>query len=158
MTTQNATLVNLASVEISLAPMRPEEGSAVIRKYLRRGGSEQEDAERLSGELGGHPLAIAHFAGYVARSQCSLQLILRSLRDRKYSSRIWAAGSVASLSGYARTLGTVWDLALTRLSKDARKLLNIISFLNPDSIPEEMFLGHEPSPRQSKWQYWDDFR
>ena len=156
-TTQNATLISLSSFEINLAPMNPAEGSALIHKYLQRGVSEKEDAERLSRELGGHPLAIAHF-GYLATSRCSLHLILESLRGRKYSSRIWADGSVASLSGYARTLKTVWDLALTRLSEDARKLLNMISFLNPDSIPEEMFLGHEPSPIQRKWQYWDEFR
>ena len=124
-TTQNATLMNLASFAINLAPMRSAEDSALIRKYLQRGESEKEDAERLSRELGGHPLAIACFAGYLARSQGSLQLILDSLRDRKYSSRIWADGSVASLSDYPGTLETVWDLALTRLSEDARKLLNM---------------------------------
>ena len=158
MTTQNATLTYLTSVEVELTPMQPAEGSALIHKHLQQGESENEDAEKLSIKFGGHPLAIAHFASYLARPQGSFQLILLSPRDRGHSRGIWFDGSVASLCGYPRSLETVWDLALTRLSIDARELVNILSFLNPDSIPEEMFLGHESSTKQSKWQYWHDFR
>ena len=158
MTTQNATLTNLASAQINLGPMKPAEGSALIRKFLLLDEPENEAAERLSRELGGHPLAIAHFSGYLGRSDDALQVLLKSLQHRKLSRHIWADGDVPSSSGSAPTLETVWDLAFTRLSEDARKLLNMISFLNPDSIPEEMFLCHELSPGQGKWQGWDGSR
>ena len=157
-TTQNATLTDLASVQIDLGPMKPVEGSALIHRCLLLGESEKEDAERLSRELGGHPLAIAHFAGYLGRSHHPLQLLLNSLQHRKLSHCIWADGGVPSSNDSGPILETVWDLAFTRLSEDARKLLKIISFLNPDSIPEEMILGHEPSPGQGKWQGWDESR
>lgn len=107
MTTQNATLTNLASVQINLGPMKSAEGSALIHKFLLRDESEKEDAERLSRELGGHPLAIAHFAVYLGRSDDILEVLLKSLQHRKLSRHIWADGGVPSSSGSARTMETV---------------------------------------------------
>lgn len=140
-TTQNATLTDLASVQIDLGPMNPTEASALIRKCLLRDESGKEVTERLSRELGGHPLAIAHFAGYLDGSDDALQVLLSSLQHRKLSHHIWADGGLPSLRGSARTLETVWDLALTRLSEDARKLLNVISFLNPDYTRRDVLVS-----------------
>jgi hypothetical protein len=134
--------------------MSKKEGSELIRKHLRRGGSEDEAAQKLSVELGGMPLAIAHFAGYVSRSQCSLDQILESLQDRLKCSQIWAQKNPTSFSGYNRTLETVWDLAFRRLTADAREILEIIAFLEPDYIPEEMFVGQELSEEIHGWKYW----
>lgn len=72
-TSQNPDLIHLTRDEIHLQPMSPAEGSSLIQSYLRRGASEQAAAERLSRDLGGLPLAISHFAGYVARSQCTIE-------------------------------------------------------------------------------------
>jgi predicted ATPase len=138
--------------EILLQPMSPEEGCSLIQRYLRRGGSEQEASESLSASLGGLPLAISHFAGYVARSQCPIDQISQSLRDRFHSSQIWTSETVASTSVYQHTLATVWDLAWLRLSNDSKKLLYQVAFLNPDSIPEDLFIGevNDIAPK-----YWD---
>ena len=166
MTSQNADLIHLAKDDILLEPIPPEEGSALIQRYLRRGGSEKEAAESLSRELGGLPLAITHFAGYVAKSQCTIEQILESYRQRYKSSQIWSAAPTASTSDYTHTLATVWDLAWHRLSGDARQLLEIMAFLNPDSMPERLFigpaLGDQPpfaAPIQTKdWEFWDVHR
>lgn len=158
MTTQNATLTDLASVQIKLRPMDPAEGSALIRMILLCGESQEEDAKRLSRELGGHPLAIAHYAGFIGRSHDRVQILLLSLQHRKHSRRVCANGGVPSSSDSAPTLEMVWKLAFNRLSEDARKPLNMISFLNPESILQEMFLVHKLSPGQGKWQGWDESR
>lgn len=157
-TTQIATLTNLASVQIDLCPMKPAEGSALIRGYLLRGERQKEEAERLSRELGGHPHAIAHYAGYLGASHAPLQFLLDSLQHRKLSRHVWANGRVPSSSGSRPTLETMWNLAFTRLSENARKLLKFMSFLNPDSIPEEMFWDHKTSSGHGKWQGWDESR
>lgn len=138
--------------------MDKEDGSELIRKHLRRGGSESDSARKLSVELGGMPLAIAHFAGYVSRSQCSLDHILESLQDRLKSSQIWSQPDLTSVSSYDRTLQTVWDLAFSRLTPDAREILEIIAFLESDYIPEEMFVSQELNNSTQDWSYWDAHR
>jgi hypothetical protein len=44
-TSQNPDLANLVQEDIHLQPMGDEEGSVLIQRYLRRGGSEQSAAE-----------------------------------------------------------------------------------------------------------------
>ena len=163
-TTQNPDMVHLTSSAIHLPPMSPEEGSTLIQEYLRRGASEQSAAEALSRELGGLPLAIAHFAGYVTKSQCSIEQIAASLHQRFKSSQIWSSTGAPSTSAYEYTLNTVWDLAFLRLSSDSRRLLEIIAFMNPDSIPEDMFIGSGGEEgngielQHQEWEYWDPHR
>lgn len=156
-TSQNPSLGDITSAMVELPPMTPDEGSQLIQSYLRRGKSEQAEARALCEDLGGLPLAIAHFAGYVAKSQCSLKQILSALEDRLKSNKIWSSDSVASRDLHARTLSTVWDLAVHRLTPDSTELLHLLAFLSPDSIPDDMFIG--PGSQKSEgWEYWDDHR
>ena len=157
-TTQIPDFGYLTTSEIALAPMSQEEGSELIRKHLRRGGSEQESAMRLSDELGGLPLAIAHFAGYVAKSQCSLEQILESFQRRLNDSQIWSQTELTSYSGYNHTLETVWDLAFRRLTPDATDLIDILAFLESDHVAEDMFIGPAQTDGDLDWQYWDVHR
>jgi hypothetical protein len=152
-------MTKFTSAHIEIPPMTSEEGSALIREYLNRGESEKDFASQLSTELGGLPLAIAHFAGYVANSQCSIEYILESLQERKKSSQIWSIHSLTSAGDSNLILETVWDLAFRRLSADAKELLNIIAFLDPDRIPIDMFIGpcrdHSRVTHRSTWEYWE---
>ncbi|KAJ5081639.1 pfs domain-containing protein [Penicillium alfredii] len=153
-TSQNPGLSDITSSAVELTSMTPGEGSLLIQSYLQRGRSEQAEARALCEELGGLPLAIAHFAGYVAKSQCSLQQISSSLQERLKSSQIWSSDSVASRDMHARTLSTVWDLAMHRLTPDAYELLRLLAFLSPDSVPEEMFIGPGQEETTEEWDYW----
>ncbi|PMD52524.1 pfs domain-containing protein [Hyaloscypha bicolor E] len=155
LTSQNPDFIQMTGNEILLQPMSPKEGCTLIQRYLRRGGSEQEASEGLSASLGGFPLAISHFAGYVARSQCSIDQISHSLKDRFHSSQIWTVENVASTSAYQHTLATVWDLAWLRLSSDSKELLYQVAFLNPDGIPQDLFIGND---NDSTPQHWDIHR
>jgi hypothetical protein len=135
--------------------MLPEEGSALIQAYLSRGGSERDAALKLSASLGGLPLAIVHFTGYIAKSQAPIAQIAASFELRMRSSQIWKAQDLsADARAYALTLATVWDLAIRRLSLDARKLLEFIAFLDPDQINTNLFIGSGPCDSNG-WEYWD---
>jgi hypothetical protein len=136
--------------------MHPEEGSALIQTYLNRGGSEKEAAVKLAASLGGLPLAIAHFTGYIAKSQAPIAQIAASFELRMRSSQIWRAQDLsADIRAYNLTLATVWDLAIGRLSPDSRKLLEFIAFLDPDQIHTSLFIGDGPRDGSSGWEYWD---
>jgi hypothetical protein len=157
-TTQLCDLDEITTYQIRVPPMSPEEGSELIRAHLRRGGSEAQQAESISKELGGLPLAITHFSGFVKRSQCPLEDILESLKQRKKLSEIWSQTDLTSTTGYSHTLETVWNLAFRRLTNDASVLIHIMSFLEPDHIPEEMFVGRKPPPKSCEWEYWSTHR
>ncbi|KAK2593959.1 hypothetical protein QQS21_008318 [Conoideocrella luteorostrata] len=139
-TTQNPQLAHCTKSEIHLEAMTPEEGSALVQSFLNRGGSEKPAAQKLSASLGGLPLAIAHFSGYVARSQCPIDQICISLNNRIKSSQVWKTSNILPQSEYAMTLNT------------------FLAFLDPDQVPVEMFVGPKSAADIAGWQYWDDER
>lgn len=163
-TSQDPVFNHMTSHSIQLQPLTATEGSKLIQDYLRRGDSEQHSAEQLSTILGGMPLAIVHFTGYISRSQCPIEHITANLDHRLKSSRIFKMRGNISTGArkYEHTLSTVWDLAFRRLSDDARLLLEFIAFLDPDDIPVDIFIGagddHEATAStdtNSPWQYWE---
>lgn len=161
-TSQNPAVAHLTKHSILLDSMLPDEGGALIQTYLNRGGSEKESAEYLAKSLGGMPLAIVHFAGYIARSNCPVEQISQSLSQRLRASMIWEMGSNISLEtrAYQYTLNTVWDLAFHRLTDDAMILLEYIAFLDPDHIPVDLFIGENNGVHEvtDGWKYWDMLR
>ncbi|ETS78887.1 hypothetical protein PFICI_08740 [Pestalotiopsis fici W106-1] len=165
-TSQNPLVGHMTNNSIALTPLLPSQGKKLIQRYLGRGDSEQKDAEQLSRSLGGLPLAIVHFVGYVARTQCPIRDINRSLDQRMHSSQIWRnsnAGISSDTRSYQLTLDTVWDLALQRLTPDARELLDLLALLDPDQVPTSLFLGDSGDvatldASDTKWQPWSTNR
>ncbi|KAF5657124.1 pfs domain-containing protein [Fusarium heterosporum] len=162
-TSQDPAFNHVVSRSVQLQPLTATEGSKLIQNYLRRGDSEQQSAEQLSTTLGGMPLAIVHFTGYISRSQCPIEHITANLDHRLKSSKIFKMkGNITSAARkYEHTLSTVWDLAFRRLSDDARLLLEYIAFLDPDDIPVDIFIGtsdslvENASRATNHWAYWD---
>lgn len=99
------------------------------------------NAERLSEELGGSPLAISHYTGYCVASHLQLKEVLQTFQRRSMMSEIWSNDSNTSIIQYERTLRTVWDTALDTLTPEARQILDTLAFLNPDVIPEDFLRG-----------------
>ena len=158
-TSQNPILGLTTKDKIHLQPMSVDEGSSLIQNILQRGSSEQEDAQLLSEHLGGLPLAIAHFAGAILKSQCPINQISRSFLQRVQSSRVWTIEDDTSTArAYQSTLNTVWDIAINRLSADSTRLLAFIAFIDPDQIPVDLFIGKvqgEAEHDSMGWKYWD---
>lgn len=166
-TSQNPHIQHLTKWHIALQPLTFSEGASLVQTYLNRGASEEDAAKDLSSTLGGHPLAITHFIGYISRSQCPIDQISRDLNQRLKSSQIWnmadAYGS-SDTRAYEHSLKTVWDLALIRLADDARLLLEYMAFLDPDYTQVDLFAGPasgdetKDNALTSGWQYWERTR
>lgn len=62
-------------------------------------------------------------------------------------SKLWE--KLSTLKSYDWTLATVFDIALGELDDDARTFLEILVFLNPDEVPEEILRIKEPAPELS---------
>lgn len=115
-----------------------DEGSICLFKYLQRDpldGDETDSAKELSRLVGGSPLALATIGGYVAPvSNYSLTEFLNDFGERSF----WNCEDVSTVRAYERSLATVFDIALDELDDDARKLLDVLAFLNPDGVPEDI--------------------
>ncbi|KAL9120119.1 MAG: hypothetical protein Q9187_003323 [Circinaria calcarea] len=96
-------------------------------------------AERL-------PLALAHIAGYVQVSKCTLtdfvQLWNERRRHAKTSSQVTNPLALAT----DKALETVWNIGLREVTMDARELLNILAFLNSETIQRKLLVGEHEEP------------
>jgi hypothetical protein len=142
---------------IILPPFTTEEATNFLLKLTHR---EKEDNERLGGNtvaerLGGLPLALTQMAGVIERRDLSFTEFLRIFEEEDARSKFFKmqVGVRKSRSQYQHTLDTVW--ALEKLNKNSAILLDVLSLLDPDGIPEfflENFLSQidvEDYPRTS---------
>jgi hypothetical protein len=137
---------------VRLGPLEPEDG----RKFLltaiyprtRKDDLENLEDYELAGKtvrlLEGLPLAISMVIGYVKESRCSL-VDFHEMWDEKEAkrskpTRVTTAGAETIDS----TIDALWEIGIREVPQDCRKLLDIMSFLDPDSIPKSLLVGdHE---------------
>ncbi|KAL9607393.1 MAG: hypothetical protein Q9167_007695, partial [Letrouitia subvulpina] len=86
-------------------------------------------------KLGGLPLGLLQMAGIINRQDYTFEEFLRKYQERSLpgllkSNAIWRP------DGYAHTISSVW--ALEQLKEGSASLLNILAFLDPDAIPEDI--------------------
>ena len=102
-------------------------------------GIAEADADRLAGELGDLPLAIAQAAGFVVGTAISADQYLRLLQTR--------AGQLldrAVPGTYPQSLAAATAVTLAQLAAHdpaAVELASLCAFLAPEPIPEDLFIG-----------------
>jgi len=138
-TTQSKTGMNMAPSKVEVKPFGPDDGAHLLQKYLDSSTVSFEDARELSKLVGGLPLSIAHIAGFLVESGATLKEF-KDIFHRRDGSVVWRGSGSATYS-YEKSLETAFDIALEALTeKDpfGRDLLDIMAFLDPDSIQEKM--------------------
>jgi predicted acyl esterase len=126
--------------------MEPSEGAGLLFKHLPRIAgndvpiAEMAEAREISQNLGGLPIAIAHCAGWIDKTQSSLSEFSKIYERREGSQKIWTHGSSNTTYQYNKKLDTLWDIALHELSSDAKSVVNLMSMLSPERILEGMLL------------------
>ena len=96
-TTQRAEIRVHTMESIKVGVMDKTEGAELL---LRLSGhknvaySTNEEAKKFSESLGGLPLAIAHYAGYMTRSNISLDEFHHTFRDHFQDSQIWLVSPI----------------------------------------------------------------
>ncbi|KAE8390334.1 hypothetical protein BDV23DRAFT_183624 [Aspergillus alliaceus] len=88
--------------------------------------------EKLNNLLGGLPLALNQISSYIRQQKLGLKdfLVLYRKNQERFHKRRPAAFD------YQHTIGTVWELALGKLTGDAAVLQRLIAFLDPEAIDE----------------------
>ena len=118
-----------------LDPLQPGEAAELLRS-LTGYSRTQEDTDqsvKISEKLSGLPLAITQIAGTILRRDLSFSEFLEFYEQESLHLEIHKM----SIKAQEKTIYTVW--ALENLSPAASCLLEVISFLDPDSILETLF-------------------
>ncbi|KAH7265628.1 uncharacterized protein BKA55DRAFT_559302 [Fusarium redolens] len=123
---------------LDLEPFPSESGGEMLCKLSGRQdeAGATEASMRISDKLGGHPLAISQMSAIIREHHLTFQDFedwyqedARELYDLRAGGR-W--------TNYQHTVATAW--ALEHLSDKALALLDVLSLLDPDRIPEEILM------------------
>ena len=114
--------------------------------------SNRSEAKDIARTLGGLPLALNQIGGFISQRKIPLQdfLPLYERNAAKIDSR------KTGLTDYEHTLSTVWEISLNRLSGDSIELLQVMAFLQPDSIHEEMLIEGSKMSGHTELQFMQD--
>lgn len=138
-TTQTLDLESVTRSSFHIKGVGNQDGAKMLLGYLYDGNHDEKLAVQISDSVGGLPLAIAQIGGYINFRRCTLQDFIEIFEE------FWAKDSTHPLD-YEKSLQTVFDIALHSLKSDARDLIDIFAYFNPDSIPEDMVF----SPHRDK--------
>ncbi|KAM0466841.1 hypothetical protein ACHAPV_000350 [Trichoderma viride] len=125
---------------LNLAPLS-EQDSLTLFNHLTRVSNEPESdtARKIIDVLGGVPLAISQMAGIIRRQGLTLSEFLELYADHEEHARLYETKFDTNLITYRHSLSTVW--AFEKLKPPARQLLELISFLDPDVIGQDLLMA-----------------
>ncbi|UKZ83205.1 hypothetical protein TrVFT333_011010 [Trichoderma virens FT-333] len=125
---------------LDLGPLS-EQDSISLFNHLTTASSESEGdtARKIADALGGVPLAISQMAGIIRRQDLTLSEFLELYADHEEHASLYETKFDTNLITYRHSLSTVW--AFEKLKPQARQLLELISFLDPDVIGEDLLMA-----------------
>ncbi|KAL6699691.1 tetratricopeptide repeat domain-containing protein [Trichoderma pleuroticola] len=125
---------------IDLGPLS-EQDSISLFNHLTTASSDSEGdtARKIADALGGVPLAISQMAGIIRRQDLTLAEFMELFADHEEHASLYETKFDTNLITYRYSLSTVW--AFEKLKPHARQLLELISFLDPDAIGEDLLMA-----------------
>jgi hypothetical protein len=147
MTTRNTSPLFTAAAESQIIdPLSTEESVALFMSQLaldqsmaERTAEDKDTVYEICEELGGLPLAVTQVAGFIINASCSLGEVVNMFKSISDANYLFEGQGEPIDAYYELTLSNVWNVTFSRLSQPTRDLLDIIAFLDPDSIPERLF-------------------
>lgn len=104
---------------------------------------------KLAGEIANYaerlPLALSHIAGYIQVSGCSLQDFVELWKERHRHTTLHPP-TKGTMTKTDKALEIVWNIGLREVTIDARELLNILAFLDSDTIQKDLLVGEHSEP------------
>ena len=128
---------------IDLDPLDDVDGAGLLMRLTGVTLNSQEDTEeqakRIAQLLGGVPLALSQMAGIIRRQDLTLSEFLDLYVDASEHSDVHKTKfGDQSTKTYAHTIATVW--AIEDLKPQTRRLLELMAYLDPDNIQEELLI------------------
>lgn len=120
-------------LEVKVLP--PRESIAFLKR--RTGRQRDADAGALAEALGNLPLALEQAAAYVEENGLSFGEYLAIFKKHQKD----VLRRKVTTSDYGKSVATTWDVSFSKLTPEARDLLNLCAFLAPDDIPLDLIAG-----------------
>lgn len=129
---------------IDLEPLSDQDGASLLLSLTDN--TEQSSAEtgaqnlalRITQALGGIPLAISQMSSIIRRQDLTLQEFLDLYDDPDEHASLYGMKFDSITRSYPHTVATAW--AVEKLKPEARRLLEFITFFDPDSIKEDLLV------------------
>ncbi|KAG5772055.1 hypothetical protein H9Q72_001668 [Fusarium xylarioides] len=123
---------------IDLEPFTSGAGGDMLQRLSGRQdeAGATEASMRISDTLGGHPLALSQMSAIIREHHLTFQ----DFEDwyQEDAKELYDLRAGGRWTNYQHTVATAW--ALEHLSEKARALLDVLSLLDPDRIPEEILM------------------
>ena len=88
------------------------------------------------------PLALIMVAGYVTVSKASFNEFMEIWDEKqKYRAKLAKRSRLIAEGSLDDSIDLPWDIGISELSVNARNLLEILSFLDPENIPQALLVG-----------------
>lgn len=132
-TTRNLSLAfEPASSGLEVTSWNAQTGSDFLLFLLKKNIGQDAETEATSAlalceRLSGHALAIQHMAGLIHESAFSIQEFMNMYLKSDQRAHT------------TKELAVPWSFSFQSLDSDSLSLLGIMSFLMPDSIPQDLF-------------------
>ncbi|KAK0704050.1 hypothetical protein B0T26DRAFT_521671 [Lasiosphaeria miniovina] len=118
-----------------------EEALDLLIHYLRNKAVDRDEGKAVINVIGSLPIAIAHAAGVINQTCCSLPDFAKSFKERSDPTTVWLGDKPLTISQYERSFAAVFDWALATLDPPVRGILECLAFLDPKGIPEDMIFA-----------------
>jgi len=144
LTSQLTALASEADHVFPLKSLSIPEGARLLGRHVygvsTPNPEEYEAALQISRRFAAFPLSLAHIGGFINESSSSIERYEKTFDARHEVS--WKGMTHATTTQYGKPMESVWAFALSdgQLSANSRQLLKVLSFLDPDCIPEGMIL------------------
>ena len=134
---------HFGSAKLDLQPFCPDDAATLFYKVvgLKPHDYEVQACQHLLNRLGGLPLAIVHVGGIMRRRSMSFSDFARLFNET--SDRHDALDTSSELRGIQ--FSSVIELTLIKLPPESLKLLQVISFWDPDSISQRLICPQNES-------------
>ncbi|KAK5680154.1 hypothetical protein LTS10_007081 [Elasticomyces elasticus] len=124
---------------LDLGPLTEQDSLSLFNNLTALYDNQDEDtAQQISNALGGVPLAISQMAGIIRRQDLTLSEFFELYTDREEHTSLYETRFDTNLIPYRHSLSTVW--AIEKLKSQARHLLELSAFLDPDTIGEDLLM------------------
>ncbi|KAI1845649.1 hypothetical protein JX266_008260 [Neoarthrinium moseri] len=123
--------------EFLLTSIRPK-----LNKEDLQAHEEYDQAAQVVNVVGGLPLAISMIVGYVKVSRCTLADFLEMWEEKEHIMRKKRRRKVDLDDGdIDSTIDSLWTIGIREVRMNSRRLLDVLSFLDPEHIPKSLLVG-----------------
>jgi hypothetical protein len=124
---------------LDLAPLSEQDSLTLFNHPTSVSNEPDRDTARQITDVLGVPLAISQMAGIIRRQDLTLSEFLELYADHEEHAGLYETKFDTNLITYRHSLSIVW--AFEKLKPPARQLLELISFLDPDVIGEDLLMA-----------------